>query len=136
MERCYRKLDTRIKRTTFALGYDSILLMAALPQRGFQDAVGPRPIYVDVDGAPFKIGERVRVTDSKDETFDYSLKGQIGVVEYFEYECGCGQHYPDDPMIGVRFQKDRIEEFWAEELARQLARSRRHRSSHPLGEPE
>ena len=118
------------------MGYDSILLMVAIPQRCFQDDVAPRPIYVDVDGAPFKSGERVRVTDSKDETFDRSFKGRIGVVEYFEYECGCGQGYPDDPMIGVRFQSDRIEEFWAEELTRQLARARRHRSSHRLEEPK
>jgi hypothetical protein len=76
------------------------------------------PIYIAVDGAPFRIGERVRVRDSKDETFDRSFKGRVGSVEYFEYECGCGQSYPHDPMIGVRFRNDDIEEFWAEELAR------------------
>jgi len=97
--------------------------MGTLPQRCFQDGVGARPIYVDVDGAPFKIGERVRVTDSKDETFDRSFKGRIGVIEYFEYECGCGQSYPDDPMIGVRFRRGRIEEFWAEELTRRQSRA-------------
>jgi hypothetical protein len=88
--------------------------------------MGPRPIYLDIDGAPFRVGERVRVTDSGDETFERSYKGRIGIVEYFEYECGCGQSYPNDPMIGVRFHKDRIEEFWAEELTRQQARARKH----------
>jgi hypothetical protein len=92
--------------------------MAAVLQRCFQDGVGPRPIYVDVKGAPFKMGERVRVTDSTDETFDRSFKGRIGIVEYLEYQCGCGQSYPDDPMIGVRFQRGQVEEFWAEELKR------------------
>jgi hypothetical protein len=51
------------------------------------------PIYTDVVGAPFRIGERVRVGGSKDETFDRSFKGRVGSVEYFEYECGCGQSY-------------------------------------------
>jgi hypothetical protein len=83
-----------------------------------------RPIYTDVDGAPFRIGERVRVGDSKDETFDRSFKGRVGSVEYFEYDCGCGQSFPRDPMIGVRFRNDDTEEFWAEELARERQRIR------------
>ena len=96
----------------------------------FWDAMAPKPIYIDVDGAPFKIGDRVRVTDSRDETFDRSYKGRIGTVEYFEYECGCGQSYPNDPMIGVRFQKDQVEEFWAEELRCQQASTGKRSSIH------
>ena|SRR5258708_35879653 len=85
--------------------------------------MGRRPIYVDVDGAPFKIGDRVRVTRGTDETFDPSYKGRVGIVEYLEYGCGCGQSYPQDPMIGVRFRGD-VDEFWREELALNEARTR------------
>lgn len=61
--------------------------------------------------------------------------GRIGTVDYLEYECGCGQRYPDVPMVGVRFEVDEddatapievgrlfsegqepVEEFWPEEL--------------------
>ena len=84
-----------------------------------QNDMTARPIYTDVDGAQFGIGERVGVGDSKDETFDRSFKGRVGSVKYFEYDCGCGQSFPRDPMIGVRFRNDDIEEFWAEELTQE-----------------
>ena len=29
---------------------------------------------------------------------------------------GCGQRFPDDPMIGVRFPDGALQEFWREEL--------------------
>jgi hypothetical protein len=73
-------------------------------------------IYDDVDGAPFKIGAIVKVVSLSDETADDDLFGCQGSVVYFEYSCGCGQTFPDDPMIGVRFG-DRTTEFWKEELA-------------------
>ncbi len=57
---------------------------------------------VDIRGAPFKIGKRVRVLTSRDETFDPRLVSRVGAVCHFEYECGCGQSYPHDPMIGVK----------------------------------
>jgi hypothetical protein len=86
--------------------------------------VRPNPIYVNVAGAPFKVGDRVRVTHGTDLTFDHRYQGRVGIVGYFEYQCGCGQSYPNDPMIGVRFRED-IAEFWAEELTqrRGLART-------------
>ena len=72
----------------------------------------------DIDGAPFKIGDAVVILDNpnKDETFNYGLSGKHGVVEHFEYDCGCGQRFPNDPMIGVRFENKAIEEFWKDEL--------------------
>ena len=73
------------------------------------------PRFTNVSGAPFTIGERVRVTAGADKTFDDAFLGNIGTVEYFEYDCGCGQTFPNDPMIGVRLS-NRVEEFWAEEL--------------------
>jgi len=72
-------------------------------------------IYEDVLGAPFRIGQHVRVVAAADETIDTEYIGKVGVVAYFEYTCGCGQGFPDDPMIGVRFGT-KTAEFWKEEL--------------------
>ena len=74
------------------------------------------PIYRDLKGAPFKIGERVRIERSEDDTFNSSYRGWVGIVKYFEYDCGCGQSYPIDPMIGIEFKNGKTEEFWKEEL--------------------
>jgi hypothetical protein len=73
-------------------------------------------IYKDVSGAPFHVGQCVRVVMIADETGDRAFLGKDGVVAYFEYSCGCGQSFPKDPMIGVRF-KNNSEEFWKEELS-------------------
>jgi hypothetical protein len=75
-----------------------------------------KPIRTDVKGAPFKIGQKVRVYELSDEQGDASLLGKDGIVEHYDYSCGCGQSYPDDPMVGVRFASGRLEEFWKEEL--------------------
>lgn len=74
-------------------------------------------IYTDVEGAPFHIGDAVRVASLADDTADDELLGYTGLVLYFEYSCGCGQSFPHDPMIGVQFD-GRTAEFWKEELAR------------------
>lgn len=47
------------------------------------------------------------------------LVGLRGTVVHLEYDCGCGQHYPDDPMVGVRLETLEVVEFWKEELARE-----------------
>jgi hypothetical protein len=85
----------------------------------------------------------VYVSQVVDEEGDSALIGERGVVTYFEYDCGCGQSYPRDPMIGVQFGSGHIDEFWREELKttiahhhdlRQQTRSRRivpSRHPHP-----
>ena len=73
-------------------------------------------IHHDVAGAPFKIGDIVKVACLADETANARFLGKKGKVVWFEYSCGCGQTYPGDPMIGVQF-KSRAEDFWEEELA-------------------
>lgn len=78
------------------------------------DILQPNPIYEDVAGAPFAIGQPVRIGKMDDEE-PFKHHGRIGTVVCFEYECGCGQSYPDDPMIGVSFDGD-LDEFWKEEL--------------------
>ncbi len=70
----------------------------------------------DVPGAPLNIGLRVTVVQLCDDTAAEAWIGQVGVVEHYEYDCGCGQTYPHDPMIGVRFDNGAVEEFWIEEL--------------------
>lgn len=70
-----------------------------------------------VKGSPFQPGDIVRVIDAIDkESTDVSkFIGRFGKVVYLEYNCGCGQTFPNDPMIGVKF-KNRKQEFWKEEL--------------------
>jgi len=63
-----------------------------------------------------KINQIAKVTQLSDETGDKNFLGKSGVVMYFDYDCGCGQSYPDDPMIGIKFPDGEIEEFWKEEL--------------------
>ena len=42
--------------------------------------------------------------------------GVSGHARYLEYDCGSGQTFPGDPMIGVVMPDGTIEEFWFEEL--------------------
>ncbi len=76
-------------------------------------------IIEDVEGAPFKLGDEVRVLNNPnlDCTFDKQYIGKIGRIVHFEYDCGCGQSFPADPMIGVMFSDFNVEEFWKEEIA-------------------
>jgi hypothetical protein len=71
----------------------------------------------DIPGAPFRIGDEVQVVRLSDETAYAKFLGRCGQVLYFDYSCGCGQRYPDDPMIGVQFL-DGSAEFWKEEIQR------------------
>ena len=77
---------------------------------------GPKHIYADVPGAPFKIGTPVRVVQLVDETGNRAWRGRTGTVKFFDYACGCGQSFPNDPMIGVESLRGKVEEFWKEEL--------------------
>jgi len=67
-----------------------------------------------------KIGDSVQVLNNpnNDETFACQHIGLKGQVKYFNYDCGCGQTYPHDPMIGVEFSNGQMEEFWKEEVIR------------------
>tara|TARA_R110002072_G_scaffold113322_1_gene242728 strand:+ start:589 stop:822 length:234 start_codon:yes stop_codon:yes gene_type:complete len=64
------------------------------------------------------IGDEILVLQNpnNDETFRVELSGQQGMVKYFDFECGCGQTYPNDPMIGVQFNSGVVEEYWKEEI--------------------
>ncbi len=79
-----------------------------------------KPFYrhYDIEGAPFKIGNTVRILDNPndDDTFNRKYSSRIGIVTYFEYDGGCCQTFPDDPMIGIKFRDGKIAEFWKEEL--------------------
>jgi hypothetical protein len=53
-----------------------------------------KPIYrfEDIEGAPYKIRDNVKVLSNpnNDDTFSLKFVGKDGKVEYFEYDCGCG----------------------------------------------
>jgi hypothetical protein len=74
-----------------------------------------KPIFENVTGAPFRIGDLVRAVQILDSTGNRTLLGKIGTIRYFEYSCGCGQTFPADPMIGVLIGET-THEFWKEEL--------------------
>jgi len=59
------------------------------------------PVRHYVPGAPFQVGDRVRILQACDECGYPDLAGRYAVVAYLEYECGCGQAFPDLPMLGV-----------------------------------
>lgn len=65
---------------------------------------------------PYKIGGFVKIVFATDETFDHKFIGRVGKIVHYDYSCGCGQSFPDDPMIGVKFNSKEIEEFWKEEI--------------------
>ena len=94
------------------------------------NATGAKHIHVDIPGAPYRISTPVRVVQLVDETGNRRWLGRIGVVKYFDYSCGCGQTYPDDPMIGVESCRGKVEQFWKEELRvlRKCA-ARQHRNA-------
>ena len=73
-----------------------------------------------VEGSPFQPGESVEVACSAEMPESgcgvAEFVGRAGRVVHLEYGCGCGQSYPDDPMIGVDFDGGDVQEFWREEL--------------------
>jgi hypothetical protein len=73
-------------------------------------------IYHDVKGSPFRIGDRILVSKGTDDTFSQEHLGENGIIIYFEYSCGCGQSFPHDPMIAIRFPDGTVDEFWKEEI--------------------
>lgn len=74
---------------------------------------------VKIDGAPYQVGQRVRVVAAVDRGVHdvAAFIGRAGRVDHLDYACGCGQSYPGDPMVGVRFSGKVVEEFWPEELS-------------------
>ena len=78
------------------------------------------PITVEVPGAPVQPGDPVLVVQATDASIDdvSAFIGLQGVVVYLEYDCGCGQTFPTDPMVGVAFSGGASYEFWREELLR------------------
>ena len=75
-----------------------------------------REYHKNVKGAPFKIGTKVTVIDSGDDTIDRDYIDKIGIIVYFRYNTGCADTFPDNPMIGVKFEDGKEETFWKEEL--------------------
>ncbi|GHG76316.1 Carotenogenesis protein CarS [Comamonas sp. JC664] len=80
----------------------------------------------DVDGAPVRIGETVKVvTRSEDGTIGQRFLGKTGVVVGFVFDDPATQ-YPDDPLIQVLVEDLGEDLFFPEELelAPEWARNR------------
>ena len=78
-------------------------------------------IYGTVEGAPVQPKDWVTITQVIDEAGEAvgcaEWIGHKALVVYLEYDCGCGQTYPGDPMIGVRIHCQGVKhEYWHEEL--------------------
>lgn len=73
-----------------------------------------------VAGAPYQTGERVRVVCATSwHVHDAAhFYGRSGVVEYLDYDCGCSQTFPTDPVIVVSFSHGARGTFRAGDLIR------------------
>lgn len=71
-------------------------------------------IREDFNGAPFKIGDNVRVVkidDTNQETHAEDV-GKTGKVVAFGIKTHCGDNYPSDPAIIV----EGLDWYWKDEL--------------------
>lgn len=66
----------------------------------------------DVEGAPFKIGDKVKIIATEDSFAD-KYAGETGIVRCLDYGQCCGESYPHDPCIHVSGTGTW---FWKEEL--------------------
>jgi len=71
--------------------------------------------------APFQCGQRVKVKGPNrpgdiDEEMCAPYVGCCGVVQWLRYQTGCGDRFPDDPMICVELDDGREYDFWHNEL--------------------
>jgi hypothetical protein len=71
-----------------------------------------RVIYKDVEGAPFKINQQVKIVEAADKECDPRFIGWVGRVVNFDYT---GERFPEDPLISVQIG-DKVDGFWREEL--------------------
>lgn len=69
----------------------------------------------NVPGAPFNIGDRVKVVKAVDETCAVKFIGHQGIVARFDYRGAVGQSYPGDPLVVVVIGQE-TSSFWKEEL--------------------
>ncbi|MFT7680651.1 MAG: hypothetical protein ACI935_000082 [Moritella dasanensis] len=85
-----------------------------------EQVLGAKPQRRNIDGAPFAIHNIVLVVGVQDDMPEEHI-GRKGKVLYYEYDGGCGQSYPKEPLIGVRFfDNNDLEEFWSEELTKEI----------------
>lgn len=96
-------------------------IATAVDRKGTE--VPPGFVSSDVPGAPFSIGQELRVrpradiADPDDETFRAELyAGRVGCVVAFRFECIAGEKFPDDPIVKVRFADGTEDLFWSDEL--------------------
>lgn len=66
----------------------------------------------------FKINQNIKVINLIDKTGNRYYLNKIGLIKYFNFDCGCEQTFPHNPMIGIKFFNGKIEEFWKEEITK------------------
>ena len=73
-----------------------------------------------INGAPVQVGDVVKVIAATEaDICDVSeYIGRFGRV--VSMDCGCGQTYPDDPMVLVCFSNGDQQEFWKEEIEKRF----------------
>ena len=70
-----------------------------------------------VEGSAYQVGDVVLVVArGGDVRMVERFLGMIGTVEELDYRNICGQRYPRDPMVCVRFADGDRDGFWSEEL--------------------
>ncbi len=73
-------------------------------------------VYEDVEGAPVRIGETVKIVSaSSDGTLSRLFLGRTGVVVSLVFDDPAVQ-YPEDPLIQIRVEGVGEDLFFAEEL--------------------
>jgi hypothetical protein len=77
-----------------------------------RDEVGE--IWGDVDGAPFRVGQVVAITDSADGSADARFYGRPGVVRGFVFDDA--SQVPHSPMVLVEAHGLGCDVFFPEEL--------------------
>ena len=78
-----------------------------------------------VVGAPYQPGQRVKVIGPNapgdvDEEMCAPYLGCVGVVEELRYRTGCGDRFPQEPMILVLLDDGRRYDFWRNELRKEV----------------
>jgi hypothetical protein len=89
----------------------------------------PGQIREHVPGSPYQPGDWVVIVQLIDVwSFDHLevedpealYVGRLGRIAYLNYDCGAGQSFPGDPMMGVVFPMlrgtPRTDEFWMDEV--------------------
>lgn len=118
----YSCANRRLREWDASHGIVNELISAARRRRGMRPV--PDWLARSIEGdaacaeAPYRPGDMVRVVQAIDkDVIDLSsYVGRSGYVIALDYDSGCGQQGPHDPMVTVEFSTRKRLSFWREEL--------------------